>query len=82
MKKGFTLIELLITLSIIAIVLAIAIPVSYTTYKGYRESLEAQKVLMLLSSIKRESFLYFNGCGHGACRFRWLCKYVLSLTLA
>ncbi len=58
MKKGFTLIELLITLSIVATVFAIAIPVSYTTYKGYRESLEAQKVLMLLSSIRRESFLY------------------------
>lgn len=58
MKKGFTLIELLITLSIIAIVLAIAIPVSYSTYKGYQESLEAQKILMLLSSIRRESFLY------------------------
>lgn len=58
MKKGFTLIELLITLSIVAIVLAIAIPVSYTTYKGYQESLEAQKVLMFFSSIRRESFLY------------------------
>ncbi len=58
MKKGFTLIELLITLSIVAIVLAIAIPVSYTTYKGYRESLEAQEVLMFFSSIRRESFLY------------------------
>lgn len=58
MKKGFTLIELLITLSIVATVLAIAIPVSYTTYKGYRESLEAQKVLMFFSSLRRESFLY------------------------
>jgi len=58
MKKGFTLIELLVTLSIVTVVLAIAIPVSYTTYKGYQESLEAEKVLMLLSSIRRESFLY------------------------
>ncbi len=61
MKKGFTLIELLITLSIVAIVLSIVIPVSYSTYKGYQESLEAEKVLMLLSSIRRESFLYNRG---------------------
>ncbi len=61
MKKGFTLIELLITLSLITIILSVVLPVSYSTYKSYQESLEAEKVLMFLSSLKRDSFLYSRG---------------------
>lgn len=61
MKKGFTLIELLITLSLITIILSVVLPVSYSTYKSYKESLEAEKVLIFLSSLKRDSFLYNRG---------------------
>lgn len=61
MKKGFTLIELLITLSLITIILSVVLPVSYSTYKSYKESLEAEKVLIFFSSLKRDSFLYNRG---------------------
>lgn len=55
---GFTLIELLVTLSIIAVILSVALPITYNTYKGYQESLDAEKVLVFLSSMRRESFLH------------------------
>lgn len=55
---GFTLIELLVTLSIIAVILSVVLPITYNTYKSYHESLEAEKVLMFLSSMRRESFLH------------------------
>lgn len=58
MSRGFTLIEILIVISIVGIMLSVVMPVSYSMYKTYQESLEAEKVLIFLSSLKRESFLY------------------------
>ncbi len=55
---GFTLIEILISISIVGLMFTVAIPVSYSMYKAYKESLEAEKVLMLVSSLRRESFLH------------------------
>jgi len=58
MSKGFTLIELLIVISIVGIMLTVAIPASYSVYKNYKDSLEAERILMLISSMRRESFLF------------------------
>ncbi|MEK6684052.1 MAG: type II secretion system protein [Nitrospirota bacterium] len=58
MRKGFTLIEILLVMTLIGVMLSVVLPVSYSMVKRYQESLEAEKVLMLLSSLRRESFLY------------------------
>lgn len=56
--RGYTLIEILIAMAIVGLLLSVALPVSYSMYKGYKDSLEAEKVLMLLSDIRREAFLH------------------------
>lgn len=58
MKRGFTLIEILIAISIVGLMLTLVLPVSYSMYTNYKDSLEAEKVLMLISSSRRESFLH------------------------
>jgi len=57
-KKGFTLIEILIVLSIIGLMFSVALPISYSMYGSYKASLKAEKVMVYISSLKRESFLY------------------------
>ena len=57
-KKGFTLIEILIVLSIIGLMFSVALPISYSMYGSYKASLKAEEVMVFISSLKRESFLY------------------------
>ena len=57
-KKGFTLIEILIVLSIIGLMFSVALPISYSMYGSYKASLKVEKVMVFISSLKRESFLY------------------------
>jgi len=57
-RRGFTLIELLIVISIIGIMLSVSIPVSFGMYESYRASLKAQQVMLHISSLRRDSFLY------------------------
>jgi prepilin-type N-terminal cleavage/methylation domain-containing protein len=57
-SKGFTLIELTIVVAIIGLMLSVALPVSYNMYLSYQNSLEAQKVLTVISALRREAFLY------------------------
>jgi general secretion pathway protein H len=57
-KKGFTLIEILIVISIIGLMLSVGLPISYDMYRSYKASLKAEKVMIFVSSLKRESFLY------------------------
>ena len=57
-RKGFTLIEILIVLSIIGLMFSVALPISYSMYGSYKASLKAEKVMVYISSLKRESFLY------------------------
>jgi len=57
-NKGFTLIEILIVLSIIGLMFSVALPISYSMYGSYKASLKAEEVMVFISSLKRESFLY------------------------
>jgi len=57
-NHGFTLIEILIVVTIIGLIFSVTIPVSYELYESYKNSLKAQEVMLYISSLKRESFLY------------------------
>lgn len=59
-KKGFTLVELLITIALVAVISALAVPSFQTLIKKNRTSVEAQRVLTTLyyarmEAIKRNS---------------------------
>jgi prepilin-type N-terminal cleavage/methylation domain-containing protein len=57
-SKGFTLIELLIVITIIGMMFAVSLPVSYSMYQRYQDSLKAEKVLTLVAAMRMEAFLY------------------------
>jgi len=57
-KRGFTLIELLIVISIIGIMLSVSVPISFNMYESYKASLKAQEVMLFISGLRRDSFLY------------------------
>ena len=70
-QKGFTLIELMVTVAVLAIISAIAIP----AYNGYVDSTrhtEGAQGLAAIAIIQEEFFLdnntYFLGVGAGAIR--------------
>lgn len=56
--SGFTLIEILIVISIAGLIMAVSLPISYNMYMSYKASLKAEEVLVFMSKVKRESFLY------------------------
>jgi prepilin-type N-terminal cleavage/methylation domain-containing protein len=57
-KKGFTLIEILLVIALIGLIFSVSLPVSYSMYTSYKASLKAEEVMIFISSLKRESFLY------------------------
>ena len=57
-QKGFTLIEILLVIAIIGIILSVSLPISFSMYSGYKSALKAQEVMIFISKLKRESFLY------------------------
>ena len=56
--RGFTLIEILLVISIIGLMLSVTLPISYSMYNSYKASLKAEEVMIFVSTLKRESFLY------------------------
>ena len=56
--EGFTLIEILLVMAIIGILLSASLPISFNMYRSYKASLKAEEVLVFISGLKRESFLY------------------------
>ena len=56
--KGFTLIEILLVVFLIGLIFSVSLPVSYNMYTSYKASLKAEEVMIFISSLKRESFLY------------------------
>jgi len=60
-KKGFTLIEILIVIAIVGIILSVSLPISYNMYSSYKASLKSQEVMVFISALRRESFLYSEG---------------------
>jgi prepilin-type N-terminal cleavage/methylation domain-containing protein len=58
---GFTLIELLIVISIIGIMLSVSLPISFGMFESYKASLKAQEVMLFISGLRRDSFLYSEG---------------------
>lgn len=57
-KDGFTLIELLIVITIIGMMFSVSLPISYSMYQRYQASLEAEKVLTFVSSLRMDAFLH------------------------
>jgi len=57
-KIGFTLIEILIALSILLLIFSITLPVSFSMLKYYKESQEVDKLVIFLSSLRRDAFLH------------------------
>jgi prepilin-type N-terminal cleavage/methylation domain-containing protein len=57
-KDGFTLIELLMVVTIIGVLFSVALPVSYNLYRSYSASLSAHDVMIFVSGIRREAFVY------------------------
>lgn len=57
-NRGFTLIEMLVVVAIVGMMLAVSFPVSYTMYRKYQASQKAEEVLVWVSAIRMNSFLY------------------------
>ena len=57
-KRGFTLIEMLIVVAIVGILFSVVAPMSINMYRSYMASQTAEKMLIMLSQIRRHSFLY------------------------
>lgn len=60
-KKGFTLIEILLVISIIGIMFSVSLPISYNMYNSYKASIKAQEIMVFVSGLRLESFLYSEG---------------------
>jgi hypothetical protein len=45
-------------IAIVGIMLSVSVPVSFSMYEGYKASLKAQEVMLFVSGLRRESFLY------------------------
>ena len=60
-RRGFTLIELLIVISIVGVMLSVSLPISVGMFESYKASLKAQEVMLYISGLRRDSFLYSEG---------------------
>lgn len=57
-SKGFTFMELLVVVMMVGLLLSIIVPFSQARYERYKGAVEAEKVLLFLSEMRRRAFLY------------------------
>lgn len=57
-RNGFTLIELLLVIALVGLIMGVSLPASYEMYLSHKAALKAEEVLVGISKIKREAFLY------------------------
>jgi prepilin-type N-terminal cleavage/methylation domain-containing protein len=57
-QRGFTLMELLVVICIIGLFFSVTLPISLEMYDGYKASTRAQEIMVQVSDIRREAFLY------------------------
>lgn len=57
-QNGFTLLELVTVTVLVALMLSVALPVSYDMFSRYKAALRAQEVMLYVSGLHQESFLY------------------------
>jgi len=57
-KKGFTLLELLVVIVLITLMFSLTLPVSYDMVHRYKAAIRAQEVMMYVSGLRRDAFLY------------------------
>lgn len=57
-QQGFTLIELMTVIAIVALILSVSVPMSYSMYEGYKASIKAQEVMVFVSGLRRDAFVY------------------------
>jgi len=57
-QKGFTLIEILVVMVIITLMFSAALPISFDMVRRYKAAIRAQEVMMYVSGLRRDSFLY------------------------
>ncbi|MFA4916756.1 MAG: type II secretion system protein [Syntrophales bacterium] len=60
-KKGFTLIEIFLVISIVGIMLSVSLPISFSMYNSYKASMKAMEIMVFVSGLRLESFLYSEG---------------------
>jgi prepilin-type N-terminal cleavage/methylation domain-containing protein len=56
--SGFTLIELLVVMALITLIFSTVLPVSLGMFSRYKAGLKAQEVLLYVSQLRRDAFLY------------------------
>ncbi len=56
--NGFTFIELIMVVTMVGVLLSVTVPISYSMYERYQASLEAERILTILSTARLEAFLY------------------------
>ena len=52
---------MLLVVAIIGIMLSVSLPISFSMYESYKASIKAQEVMVFISGIRRDSFLYSEG---------------------
>ncbi len=57
-QKGFTLIEILVVMVILFVMLSMVLPISFDMVGRYKAALRAQEVMLYVSGLRRDSFLY------------------------
>ncbi len=63
--KGFTAIELILVIGILAVILALGLPVAWNFYLGYQIEVERDNLVALLREARTLSMVNWNESDHG-----------------